>query len=133
MASDDLTDFQKWEGSILDFGGAIGFGTLAHATASANRKSNMKWGLDWKRMANARGIAGSGQPELEAVFLDHLDGIDFFTAMSRQPCDVWEVDVTGLWIEMHEDWLIHRSPITPDRLRLIAKDLPPRTREWTAP
>jgi len=83
-------------------------------------------------MGNARGIAGSDQPELEAVFLDHLEGIDFFTGMSRQPCDVWEVDVAGLWIEMHEQWLIHRSSIPPDRLRLIAKDLPPRTREWKA-
>jgi hypothetical protein len=131
MATDDVTDFQKWEQSIRDNGGAVGIGTLAHATASANRESILRWGLDWKRMGDARGIAGSGQPELEAVFLDHVDGIEFFTRMSRQPCDVWEVDVTGLWIEIHEDWLIHRSPIASSRLRLLATDLPPRDRRWS--
>jgi hypothetical protein len=67
-------------------------------------------------------------PELEAVFLDHIEAVDFFTGMSRQPCDVWEVDVSGLWIEMHENWLIHRSPIPSDRLCLVVADLPVRTR-----
>jgi hypothetical protein len=62
--------------------------------------------------------------------LDHLDGIDFFTGMSRHPCDVWEVDVTGLWIEKHEDWLVHRNPIAPSRLRLISRDLAPSYRQW---
>lgn len=84
--------------------------------------------LDWNRMGAAQGIAGSRSPELDAVFLDHFEGIEFFTHMSRQPCDVWEVDVAGLWIEKHEDWLIHRSPIAPDRLRLVAQDLPPTIR-----
>lgn len=79
-------------------------------------------------MADAPGIAGSARPELEAVFLDHVESVKFFTGMSRQPCDVWEVDVAGLWIEMHDNWLIHRSPIPPERLRLIVQDLPPRYR-----
>jgi len=48
--------------------------------------------------------------------------------MSRLPCDVWEVDVRGLWIEEYEGWLIHTNPINPDRLRLLKTDLPPRTR-----
>jgi hypothetical protein len=125
---DESTEFQRWEGSIIDNGGAIGFGTLAHATASTNRESILQWGLDWRRMGVAPGIAGSSQPELEAVFLDHVEAIEFFTRMSRQPCDVWEVDVDGLWIEMHDDWMVHRSPIPPSRLRLIAQDLPPRPR-----
>lgn len=100
----------------------------AHATAAANRESIIEFGLDWNRMGVAQGIAGSRRPELDAVFLDHVETIEFFTRMSRQPCDVWEVDVTGLWLEKDEGWLIHRSPIVPDRLRLIESDLPPRVR-----
>jgi hypothetical protein len=100
----------------------------AHATAAANRESIIEFGLDWNRMGVAQGIAGSRRHELDAVFLDHVETIEFFTRMSRQPCDVWEVDVTGLWLEKDEGWLIHRSPIVPDRLRLIESDLPPRVR-----
>ena len=106
----------------------MGSGVLAHATATVNRDSIAEWGLDWTRMGAAQGIAGSYKPELDAVFLDHIEGIEFFTHMSRQPCDVWEVDVTGLWIEKHEDWLIHRSPIALGRLRLVAQDLPANPR-----
>jgi hypothetical protein len=79
-------------------------------------------------MGIAPGIAGSSTFELEAIFLDHIESISFFTAMSRLPCDVWEVDVRGLWIEEYEGWLIHTNPINPDRLRLLKSDLPPRTR-----
>lgn len=132
MAPDDLTNFE-WERSMVENGGAAGAGVLVHATASANRESIMKWGLDWKPMGDAPGVAGSGRPELAAVFLDHIHGIGFFTGMSQRPCDVWEVDVTGLWLELHENWLIHRSPIAPDRLRLLARDLPPGTRQWAVP
>ena len=108
-------------------GGGFGKGDLAHATASANRASILEWGLDWKRMGIAPGIAGSSRYELDAIFLDHIETISFFTGMSRLPCDVWEVDVRGLWIEEYEGWLIHRQPISPDRLRLLETDLPPRT------
>jgi hypothetical protein len=81
-------------------------------------------------MDTAPGIAGSIRPELEAVFLDDVTGIAFFTGMSRLPTDVWEVDVRGLWIEIYEGWLIHRSPIAADRIHLIAEDVPPKSREW---
>jgi hypothetical protein len=121
---------EKWSRSIDENGGAFGIGMLAHATASANRASIIQWGLDWERMAGSSGIAGSGSPELEAVFLDHVERVEFFTGMSRVPCDVWEVDATGLWIERHESWLVHRAPIPSARLRLIAKDVPPRSRDW---
>jgi hypothetical protein len=128
VASEEPDEYLKMEAAIHEFGGAVGVGSLVHATAAANRESIWRWGLDWTRMGIAPGIAGSGEPELPAVFLDHVDGIEFFTRMSRQPCDVWEVDVNGLWIETHDNWLIHRSPIHPARLRLIARDLPARVR-----
>jgi hypothetical protein len=79
-------------------------------------------------MAAAPGIAGSWRPELEAVFLDGIHTIGFFTQMSRRPCDVWEVYVSGLWIEDYEGWLVHRQPIEPERLHLLATDIPPGTR-----
>ena len=79
-------------------------------------------------MGLAPGIAGSSQPEQEAVFLDYIETIEFFTRMSRQPCDVWEVDVRGLLVEEHEGWMIHRGLIGPERLRLALDDLPPEVR-----
>jgi hypothetical protein len=109
-----------------------GTGLLAHATASANRGSIAEWGLDWNRMGPAPGIAGRREPELPAVFLDHVSSIGFFTGMSRLVCDVWEVNVEGLWLEDYDGWIIHRHPIEPRRLRLISSDLPPRTaRGWS--
>ena len=121
---------ERWSQAIDDQGGAVGVCALAHATASANRESILKWGLDWRRMGVAPGIAGSSRPEQEAVFLDYVERVNFFTRMSRRITDVWEVDATGLWIERHEGWLIHRAPIPPDRLRLIAEDLPPGNDDW---
>jgi hypothetical protein len=119
---------EPWIPDQTDFynGGNLGHGSLAHATASANRESIREWGLDWKRMGIASGIAGSLRFELDAVFLDHIHGVHFFTGMSRLPCDVWEVDVRGLWIEEYEGWLIHKQPISPDRLRLSKTYLPPQ-------
>ena len=123
-------DIERWLDAIEEHGGAVGIGVLAHATASDNRASIAQWGLDWRRMGGSPGIVGSGSPELEAVFLDHIERVDFFTAMSRCPCDVWEVDAVGLWIEVHEGWLIHRAAIPPSRLRLIAQDVPTGSGDW---
>jgi len=79
-------------------------------------------------MGLAPGIAGSSQPEQEAVFLDYIERVEFFTRMSREPCDVWNVDVSGLLIEEYEGWMIHRGPIGPERLTLALADLPPEVR-----
>jgi len=46
---------------------------LAHATASVNRDSTEQWGLDWRHMGIAPGIAGSVGPELDTVFLDYIE------------------------------------------------------------
>ena len=54
------------------------------------------------------------------------------TRMSRLPCDVWEVDVRGLWIEEYEGWLIHKQPISPDRLRLSKTGSSPITMTITS-
>jgi hypothetical protein len=106
-----------------------GDGELIHFSASANRESIRQWGLDWRRMGAAPGIAGSTRPELPVVFLDEpgLGGI--FRTMGRTVTDMWAVDVTGLWIESGPDgWYVHGNPISPARLRLAEADLPPRSR-----
>jgi len=42
---------------------------LFHVTSSRNRESIRTYGLDWTRMADARGIAGSRAPEQEGCFV----------------------------------------------------------------
>jgi hypothetical protein len=66
---------------------------------------------------------------MEAVFLcASREEADFFT---RPPfgghplVDLWQVDVTGLALEPGPDgWVVHRSPIPPDRIELAARDIP---------
>ena len=66
-----------------------GDGKLAHFSASANRESISRWGLDWTRMGASPGIAGSTEPELPAVFLDSADPHSLFRRMGRTSVDVW--------------------------------------------
>jgi hypothetical protein len=101
---------------------------MIHFSASANRESIVRWGLDWRRMGGAPGIAGSVRPELPVVFLDD-DPDGMFRTMGRTVTDMWAVDVTGLWIESGPDgWYLHGQPIPPERLRLAESDLPARPR-----
>ena len=96
-------------------------GEMFHATATQNRQSILRYGLDWRQMGTAPGIAGSPKPELAAVFLcESRDEIGFFTSMSRLPADVWAVRVDGLWVESGPDgWIILPEPVPPERLRLL--------------
>lgn len=104
--------------------------TLIHITAAVNRESILRHGLDRHRMGLARGIAGSGGPEMEAVFLCSPESIDFYAGMSLVPSDVWEVRVDGLWIETAPDgWWITGEPISADRLRLLQANRPARSGE----
>jgi hypothetical protein len=43
--------------------------TYFHVTSSLNRVSIQQYGLDWRRMRLAPGIAGSRQPEEDGIFL----------------------------------------------------------------
>jgi hypothetical protein len=97
---------------------------MFHATATANRESIRRHGLDWRRMGAAPGIAGSTRPELPAVFVcDSREDVSFFLHMARTPADVWTVDVGGLWIETGPDgWWIISQPIGPERLTLAEGD-----------
>jgi hypothetical protein len=96
-------------------------GEMFHATATENRQSILRHGLDWRQMGTAAGIAGSREPELPAVFLcESREEIDFFTRMSRLPADIWAVRVDGLWVENGpHGWMILPEPVPPERLRLL--------------
>ena len=98
-----------------------GSGEMFHVTATENRQSILRHGLDWRQMGTIAGIAGSREPELPAVFLcENRDEIGFFTEMSRLPADVWAVRVDGLWVESGPDgWIILPEPVPPERLRLL--------------
>lgn len=76
-----------------------GIGDMFHATATVNRRSIERYGLDWRRMGAAPGIAGNMEPEVPGIFVcDSLEAVSFFTGMARY-VDVWAVDVSGLWLE----------------------------------
>jgi hypothetical protein len=106
-----------------------------HVTSSVNRKSIVLHGLDWRRMGATGGIARGdrpgARPEAEGVFLCGSDGdVEFFLTMDGHPLlDVWEVDAWDLELDDWPDgWMICRSPILPDRIRLVRRDVPPRPR-----
>lgn len=104
-----------------------GTGQMFHVTATANRESIRRHGLDWRRMGAVPGIAGSTRPELPAVFAcDEREDISFFLDIARTPADVWAIDVRGLWAENGPDgWWIISRPIGPDRLTLAERDVAP--------
>lgn len=103
-------------------------GQLFHVTATANRESIRRHGLDWRLMGEAPGIAGSPTPELPAIFLcDDREDADFFVHMARVPVDIWTIRVDGLWLESGPDgWRLVAAPIEPERVGLVATDIPPR-------
>jgi hypothetical protein len=68
---------------------------LFHVTSSSNRESIMTHALDWTRMGAARGIAGSGRPGEDGVFLSRSEfDVGYFVEMNNTggPVDVWAVD-----------------------------------------
>jgi hypothetical protein len=96
-------------------------GEMFHVTATENRQSILRHGLDWRQMGTVPGIAGSREPELPVVFLcESRDEAGFFTGMSRLPADQWTVSVDGLWVENGPDgWIILPEPVPPERLMLL--------------
>lgn len=101
----------------------LGRGCMYHVSASANRESIRRHGLDWRLMGDVPGVAGSKGPELPGIFLQEHAEDDFFVQMARFPTDIWEVNVKELWLESGPSgWWLVSSPIDSDRLAL----LPPR-------
>jgi hypothetical protein len=103
-----------------------GRGERVHATATANRESIYRHGLDWNRMGPARGLAGSTRPELPAIFVcEDLDDVSYLLYMAQGPTDIWSIQVDGLWLENGPTgWQVIGHPIASDRLTLLVRDIP---------
>ena len=93
---------------------------LYHVTASVNRQSIQKHGLDWTRMGATSGIAGSMVPEQKGIFLtEGKDEAEWFAAelitdrvwVSLQALELAIVEYVG-WFNL-------------DRLHDSLGDLPP--------
>ncbi|MGY2002025.1 hypothetical protein [Blastococcus sp. SYSU DS1024] len=103
---------------------------MFHVTSSRNRASIRERGLDWRRMADAPGIAGSPVPEQEGCFLASDEWTaDHFVAMNNTggPVDVWAVegvDPADL-VTSGEGYDYVPGVIPPERLRLVRTDVPP--------
>jgi hypothetical protein len=98
----------------------LGKGFMYHVTSVENRSSIEQWGLDWDRMGSAPGVAGSLKPEAPGIWLSEHPGDDFFVNMAHHAVHEWEVDVTGLWLELRpQGWWFTSERISPDRLRLL--------------
>jgi hypothetical protein len=106
---------------------------MFHVSASGDRQSIERFGLDWRRMGEHCGVAGATAPELDAVFLCGESETWFFIRMARVVCDVWAVDVTGRWLENGPSgWKIVSEPIGPEAVRLLERDVTSATR-WSGP
>jgi hypothetical protein len=114
-----------------------------HVSSTRNRESILHHGLDWRRMGDQPGIAGSPAAEGACVFLaDDMDTAEWFVSMGRshhRSVDIWEVTLPeDLDLEEIDTWadvppagpygeidgfLCTTEPIPPDRLRLVRKDV----------
>jgi hypothetical protein len=98
----------------------LGQGMMYHVTAIENRSSIERWGLDWDRMGSSPGVAGSRKAEAPGIWLTEHSEDDFFAEMARHAVQMWEVDVTDLWLELRpQEWWFTSERITPDRVRLL--------------
>jgi hypothetical protein len=110
-----------------------GRGTWYHATASRNRDSIRRHGLDWTRMTPP-GIAGSQGPETAGIFLcRELDSAEWFAGMCRDgAADIWTVRLNHVWLESAPsgggdgDWMICPEPIPPSQITLQRTEIPRR-------
>lgn len=107
-----------------------------HVTSTRNRESIRRHGLDWTRMLDQPGIAGSPVAEGACVFLSRdLDEADFFVTISRshhESVDIWEATLPediDLWGDAPpappygemDGFLYRTQPIPPDRVRLAKR------------
>ncbi|MFC7447448.1 hypothetical protein [Rhodococcus daqingensis] len=104
-----------------------------HVTSALNRASILRFGLDWRRMGAAPGIAGSRRPVQEGCFLaaDEFER-DWFVRMNNTggAVDVWEVhgvDAADLVLSP-EGYHYFPGVIPTGSVRLAQRDLPPASR-----
>jgi hypothetical protein len=115
-----------------------------HVTSTRNRESILQHGLDWTRMLDQPGIAGSQTAEGPCVFLaEDMEMAEWFVSMSRshhRSVDIWEVTLSddldlpddldkwrdapavGPYREI-DGFLCTTEAIPPDRVRLVRNDV----------
>ena len=103
---------------------------LFHVTSTNDRASIDAYGLDWRRMDSAPGIAGSTRPKEHGIFVCTDDSeIEFFVAMNNTggPVDVWAIDgIDEERIESSTGYGYIPHEIPGEALTLISRDIPPR-------
>jgi hypothetical protein len=102
---------------------------MFHVTSSKNGESILKHGLDWTRMSEACGIAGSREPEQAGCFLCLNEFyVDWFVRMNNTggPVDVWAVDGVSEHelVESPEGHDYLPRPIPAGQLTLLRTDIP---------
>jgi hypothetical protein len=117
-----------------------------HVSSTRNRQSILQHGLDWRRMSDEPGIAGSPTAEGACVFVaEDMETAEWFVSMSRrhhEAVDIWEVTLPDdLPLDEIDTWtaappagpygevdgfLCTTEPIPPDRLRIVRKNV----RRW---
>jgi len=106
---------------------------LFHVTSTRNRDSIETYGLDWTRMKDAPGTAGSVRAEQEGCFLclDEWE-VSWFVRMNNTggSVDVWAVDGVeeGELVESPEGHSYVRGRIPPELLTLVGTDIEPEAR-----
>jgi hypothetical protein len=105
--------------------------TYFHVTSALNRVSIQQYGLDWRRMGLAPGIAGSRQPEEDGIFLVNDEfSVEWFAHMGlegeHESVDVWAVTLTDdPEIDEETEYPLIAKPIPPEAIRL-------HTAAWTS-
>lgn len=99
-----------------------------HVTSVLNRASIREYGLDYRKMGAARGIAGSYEAEQAGCFLACSPAErDWFVRMNNTggPVDVWEVNgVEDDELTISPEGHRYRAGIIPpDRIRLAQSDI----------
>jgi hypothetical protein len=110
---------------------------MFHVTSTRNRESIREHGLDWTRMLDQPGIAGSPGPERAAVFLagdveeaewfvklggSHHRSMDIWEATLPDDFDPWDEDRLPPGYGMMDGFLYTTQPIPAGRVRLFRKD-----------
>ncbi|WP_189262041.1 hypothetical protein [Streptomyces fuscichromogenes] len=100
-----------------------------HVSSVLNRRSISRHGLDWTRMGAAPGIAGSGRPEVEGIFVCRgEEEADFLLQINNTggPVDLWSVDGIdeGSLLDNGNGFVYLPDRIPAARVRLVRPDVP---------
>jgi len=109
-------------------------GVLFHAAAAANREQIRAHGLDPRHVRAAPFIRSERLPIAAGIVLTADPwSARWLAVLPPDPTDVWSVRVDGLWLEGDPGlWVDHdglvlvtAALITPERLELVERDVPP--------